>query len=169
MAYTANKDWKRFGNVSLEKEQNIYVFDKAGIAIGAASSTSDLGKSTLIVGAGASAFASSNFGVGIGTTNSGDDQTFKLGVIGDTSTLGAVNITGICSAAYFYGDGNNLTNLDAAATGWSGVKDPTGVGQTGIFAAASGKVNEARVGIGTSVPQYNVHLGSPTGRTTFMF
>ena len=99
-------------------------------------------------------------------TNSGDSQTFKLHVIGDTQQLGDVNITGICSAAYFYGDGNNLTNLDAAATGWSGVKDPTGVGQTGIFAAASGKVNEARVGIGTSVPQYNLHLGSPgTGRT----
>ena len=34
------------------------------------------------------------------------------------------------------------------------------------FAAASGKINESRVGIGTSVPQYNLHLGSPgTGRT----
>ena len=44
--YTADKDWKRFGNVSLEKEQNYYVFDKAGIAIGAASSTVDLGKSS---------------------------------------------------------------------------------------------------------------------------
>ena len=164
--YTADKDWKRFGSVSLEKEQDYYVFDKAGVAIGAASSSADLGKSSLIVGAGASCFASSEYGVGIGTTNSGDSQTFKLHVIGDTQQLGDVNITGICSAAYFYGDGNNLTNLDAAATGWSGVKDPTGVGQTGIFAAASGKINEARVGIGTSVPQYNVHLGSPgTGRT----
>ena len=65
-----------------------------------------------------------------------------------------------------HGDGNNITNLNAAATGWSPTTDPTGVGQTGIFAAASGKINEARVGIGTSVPQYNVHLGSPgTGRT----
>jgi hypothetical protein len=164
--YTADKDWKRFGNVSLEKEQNYYVFDKAGVAIGAASSSSDLGKSSFIVGAGASCFASSEYGVGIGTTNSGDDQKFKLHVIGDTQNLGNLNVTGICSAAYFYGDGNNLTNLDAAATGWSGVKDPTGVGQTGIFAAASGKINEARVGIGTSVPQYNLHLGSPgTGRT----
>ena len=164
--YTADKAWKRTLNVSLESNQNYYVFDKAGVAIGAASSTSDLGRNSLLVGAGASCFASSEYGVGIGTTNSGDSQTFKLHVIGDTQQLGSVNITGICSASYFYGDGNNLTNLDAAATGWSGVKDPTGVGQTGIFAAASGKINESRVGIGTSVPQYNLHLGSPgTGRT----
>ena len=164
--YTADKDWKRFGNVSLEKEQNYYVFDKAGIAIGAASSTVDLGKSSLIVGAGASCFASSNFGVGIGTTNSGDSQTFKLHVIGDTQNLGNLNVTGICTASFFVGDGQDITNLNVAAIGWSPVKDPTGVGQTGIFAAASGKINEARVGIGTSVPQYNLDLGSPgTGRT----
>ena len=164
--YTADKDWKRFGNVSLEKEQNYYVFDKAGIAIGAASSSSDLGKSSLIVGAGASCFASSEYGVGIGTTNSGDSQTFKLHVIGDTQNLGNLNVTGICSASYFVGDGSDITNLNAAAIGWSPTKDPTGVGQTGIFAAASGDINNARVGIGTSVPQYNVHLGSPgTGRT----
>ena len=164
--YTADKDWKRFGNVSLEKEQNYYVFDKAGIAIGAASSTVDLGKSSLIVGSGASCFASSNFGVGIGTTNSGDSQTFKLHVIGDTQNLGNLNVTGICSAAFLVGDGSDITNLNAAAIGWSPVKDPTGVGQTGIFNAASGKINEARVGIGTSVPQYNLDLGSPgTGRT----
>jgi len=29
--YTTDKDWKRFSNISLEKEQNVYLFDKVSI------------------------------------------------------------------------------------------------------------------------------------------
>jgi hypothetical protein len=164
--YTSNRDWKRFGNISLEKEQNYYVSDKHGVAIGAASSSYDFGQSTFQVGGGSTAFAVTKDGVGIGTTNGDVTNNWKLHVIGDTQQLGNVNITGICTAGEFWGNGSHITNLDAAAIGWSPTLDPTGVGQTGIFAAASGIVTTARVGIGTSVPQYNMHLGTPgVGRT----
>ena len=109
--YTSNRDWKRFGNISLEKEQNYYVSDKHGVAIGAASSSYDFGRSTFQVGGGATAFAVTKDGVGIGTTNGDVTNNWKLHVIGDTQQLGNVNVTGILTAGEFWGNGSHITNL----------------------------------------------------------
>ena len=146
--YTLNKDWKRFGNVSLSKVSDVYVFDQVGIA------TTTLSGSTLRVGAGSSLFAVDSDGVGIATTANGK----ALRLIGDTDQTGNVNITGVVTASAFHGDGNNLTNLNATATGWGQVE--AGLG-TGIYNSAL-----TNVGVGTTVPKYNLHLGHPGfGRT----
>ena len=146
--YTVNKDWRRFGNVSLSKISDVYIFDQVGIA------STSLGTSALRVGAGSSLFAVDSDGVGIATTA----NSKALRVIGDTDQTGNVNITGIVTAAAFHGDGNNLTNLNATATGWGQVE--AGLG-TGLYNSAL-----TNVGVGTTVPKYNLHLGHPgLGRT----
>ena len=89
--YTLNKDWKRFGNVSLSNASDVYVFDQVGIA------TTTLSGSTLRVGAGSSLFAVDSDGVGIATTANGK----ALRVIGDTDQTGNVNITGVVTASAF--------------------------------------------------------------------
>ena len=79
-------------------------------------------------------------------------------MIGDTDQTGNVNITGVVTASAFHGDGNNLTNLNATATGWAQVA--AGLG-TGLYNSAL-----TNVGVGTTVPKYNLHLGHPGfGRT----
>jgi hypothetical protein len=102
--------------------------------------TTSPGDCTLKVGSGTSLFCVDGDGVGIGATNSG----YKLNVNG--------TINGI-----FVGDGSGITNLNAGASGWAQV----GVGLgTGIYSTTE------RVGIGTTVPQYNLHLGRVgTGNT----
>ena len=102
--------------------------------------TTSPGNCTLRVGSGSSLFCVDGNGVGIGATNNG----YKLNVNG--------TINGI-----FVGDGSGITNLNAGASGWTQV----GVGLgTGIYASI------AKVGIGTTVPLYNLHLGAVgTGNT----
>ncbi len=102
--------------------------------------TTSPGDCTLRVGSGSSLFCVDGNGVGIGATNNG----YKLNVNG--------TINGI-----FVGDGSGITNLNAGASGWTQV----GVGLgTGIYASI------AKVGIGTTVPLYNLHLGAVgTGNT----
>jgi len=152
--YTLNKDWKRFGNVSLSKDSNVYLYDQVGIA------STSLGTSVLRVGAGTSLFVVDQDGVGIGTTPNGK----KLRVVGgpSASTIvaldGNISVGGTVTSAFFIGDGQGLTNLNATATGWAQVE--AGLG-TGIYNAAL-----SNVGVGTSVPHYNLHLGHPGfGRT----
>jgi hypothetical protein len=152
--YTLNKDWRRFGNVSLSKDSNVYLFDQVGIA------STTLGTSVLRVGAGSSLFVVDQDGVGIGTTPNGK----KLRVVGGPSADnivaldGNVSVAGTVRAGYFIGDGQGLTNLNATATGWGQVE--AGLG-TGIYNVAL-----SNVGVGTTVPHYNLHLGHPgLGRT----
>lgn len=152
--YTLNKDWKRFGNISLSKDSNVYLYDQVGIA------STSLGTSALRVGAGSSLFVVDQDGVGIGTTPNGK----KLRVVGGPSANslvaldGNVTVGGTVTASYFVGDGQGLTNLNATATGWSQVS--AGLG-TGLYNVAL-----SNVGVGTSVPHYNLHLGHPGfGRT----
>ena len=148
--YTANKDWRRFGNVSLSKTQDQYLFDQVGIA------TTTLGANSLRVGAGASLFNVDGDGVGIGTTANGK----KLWVEGDTNINGNINHVGVITASLFKGDGNSLTNLNVSATGWAAVDQTyAGAGATGLYAYGSGDVDNAQVGIGTSVPHFNLDLG----------
>jgi len=145
--YTTANEWRRFGNVSLSKEQDIYLFDQVGIA------TTAVSNATFQVGSGSSIFAIDGDGVGIGTTANGK----KLRVVGDAEVTGNVNV-GVITASQFHGDGNNLTNLNASATGWEQVASGLG---TGIYNSSL-----TNVGVGTTVPRFNLHLGHPgLGRT----
>jgi hypothetical protein len=104
--YTTDNDWYRFGNVSIEKNSNVNVFDKVGIA------TTNPGNQLLKVEAGSTTLNVDTDGVGIGTTGNGI----------------ALNVIGIVSATQLYGDGSNLTNLPSDSL-WVGV----GAGGTGIY------------------------------------
>jgi hypothetical protein len=131
--YTKNNDWYRFGNISISKTANVYVFDQIGIG------TTSPGTSQLLVGSGTTQFSiDENGGVGIGTTA----NQYKLHVIGGT------NIVGTLTATSFTGDGSGLTNLNAAALGWTQISG-------GIYNTALDNV-----GIGTSVPRFNLELGA---------
>lgn len=132
--YTTNNDWYRVGNVSLSKTSNINLFDKIGIGV-----TTPL-DSLLRIGSGLSLVAVDSIGgVGVGTTANG----FKLHVNGST------NIIGTCYAGYFVGDGSLLTNVNVSAAGW------TNIGGTVLYNTAL-----ANVGIGTSIPRFNLELGA---------
>ena len=133
--YTTSNDWYRFGAVSLVEDQSVVIFDKVGIG------TTTSGVNTLQVGAGASLFAVDGNGVGIGTTSG----SYALQVIGNT------NIVGTVTATAFVGDGSGITNLSNDSL-WQGVGPGLG---TGIY-----PINNHRVGIGTTVPHYQLHAGS---------
>ncbi len=131
--YTSNNQWRQFGNVSLSKDTDISVFDQVGVG------TTTPGTNTFQVGTGSSSFSVSGDGnVGLGTTSAG---TYQLYVNGST------NIVGTVTATAFVGDGTGLTNLNAAALGWTQL--PTGLYDTDL----------ALVGIGTSVPTVNLEVG----------
>ena len=130
--YTLDNEWYRFGNVSLSKTANISIFDAIGIA------TDNPGDCKLRVGSGTSLFCVDVNGVGIGTTA----NQYKLHVIGNT------NIVGILTASLFSGDGIGLTNLNATATGWTNISG-------GIY-----NTTLNNVGIGTSVPRFNLEVGA---------
>ena len=158
--YTTANDWRRFGNVSLSDVADIHRFDQVGIA------TTTPGANAFQIGAGATIFAVSSdgttVGVGIGTTA----NTKAIRVHGDTEQVGNVSVTGVVTAGFLAGDGNAITNLNASATGWSPVNQTyAGAGNTGIWATVP-PMPDPRVGIGTSVPHFNLALGSPgTGVT----
>ena len=158
--YTTANDWRRFGNVSLSDVADIHIFNQVGIA------TTTPGANAFQIGAGATIFTVSSdgttVGVGIGTTA----NTKAIRVHGDTEQVGNVSVTGILTAGFLAGDGNAITNLNASATGWSPVNQTyAGAGNTGIWATVP-PMPDPRVGIGTSVPHFNLALGSPgTGVT----
>jgi hypothetical protein len=139
--YTLDNDWYRFGNISISKTANIGIFDAVGIA------TNDPGDSKLLVGSGTTQVSvDGNGGVGIGTTA----NQYKLHVIGDTNLVGDVY------GSVFYGDGSGLTNLNAAALGWTQI--PGGIYNTALNS----------VGIGTSVPRFSLEVGAiGAGGTSF--
>ena len=142
--YTLQNNWRRFGNVSLSANENNAVFDNVGIA------TTSSGDCKLKVGSGTSVFCVDGTGVGIGTTA----NTYKLQVLGNS------NFLGIVTATQFIGDGSGLTNLQNDSL-WSGVA--AGLG-TGIYAN-----DLVRVGIGTSIPDYDLEVGSTGSGTTSMY
>jgi hypothetical protein len=86
-------------------------------------------------------------GVGIGTTA----NQFKLHVNGNT------NIIGTCYANFFSGNGSGLTNLNATATGWTQISG-------GIYNTTLGLV-----GIGTSVPRFNLEIGAVGSSSTSLY
>ena len=140
--YTLENDWYRFGNISISETENHMIFDRVGIA------TTSAGTSRLVIGAGSSLFSvNATGGVGIGTTA----NQYKLNVNGNT------NIGGTITASYFSGDGSSLINLNAAALGWTQI---TG----GIYNTALNNV-----GIGTSVPRFNLELGAIGTSSTSLY
>ena len=131
--YTLDNEWHRFGNISLSKTANINIFDAIGIA------TNNPGTSKLLVGSGTTQVSvNGNGGVGIGTTA----NQYKLHVIGDT------NIVGDVYGSVYYGNGSGLTNLNATAFGLTQISG-------GIY-----NTDLSNVGIGTSVPRFNLEVGA---------
>ena len=88
--------------------------------------------------------------VGIGTTN----PQYNLHVVG------SANVSGTLTATTFVGDGSGLTNL-ANDSLWATVASGLG---TGIY-----PINSLNVGIGTSVPRYNLELGTPGVANTDLY
>ena len=82
----------------------------------------------------------------------------KVQLVGNVST--GASFAGIVTATGFVGDGSGLTNL-ANDSLWSSTA--TGLG-TGIYPN-----NLIRVGIGTSIPDYNLELGTPGTGTTDLY
>ena len=131
--YTLENDWYRFGNISISETENHMIFDRVGIA------TTSAGTDTFRIGAGSSLFSvNATGGVGIGTTA----NQYKLNVNGNT------NIGGTITASYFSGDGSSITNVNVSAAGWTQISG-------GIYNTALNNV-----GIGTSVPRFNLELGA---------
>jgi hypothetical protein len=146
--YTTENDWYRFGNVSLEKTLSVGIFDKVGIA------TTTPGDKVLKVGSGGTEFSVDTAGrVGVGTSA----NVFQFRVEGDSYFSSNVNSAGIITAAQFVGDGSLITNLPTDSL-FSSV--PLGIG-TGIFPN-----NLTRVGVGTSVPHFNLDVGTTGTGTT---
>jgi hypothetical protein len=140
--YTLENDWYRFGNISISETENHMIFDRVGIA------TTSAGTDTFRIGAGSSLFSvNSTGGVGIGTTA----NQYKLNVNGNT------NIGGTITASYFSGDGSSLTNVNVSAAGWTNI---TG----GIY-----NTTLNNVGIGTSVPRFNLELGAIGTSSTSLY
>ncbi len=136
--YTTDNDWYRFGTISLSLEDQGLVGLYDAVGIGTTSPNPEGGTTTkLKVGSGTTQFTVDAVGVGIGTTA----NEYKLHLIGNA------NVVGYMTASYFVGDGSELTNLNASATGWTQI---TG----GIYDTALGVV-----GVGTSVPKYNLEVG----------
>ena len=141
--YTTDNDWRLFGNISLGKDRIINLFDAIGIG-----TTAPTPENQLLIGSGSTQVSVNYNGeVGLGTTANG----YKLNVEGN------VNIGGTVTASAYIGDGSGLTNLQTDSL-WSGTT--TGIG-TGIY-----PIDLVRVGIGTSVPQFNLDLGTTGTGTT---
>ena len=138
--YTLENDWYRFGNISISETENHMIFDRVGIA------TTSAGTDTFRIGAGSSLFSvNATGGVGIGTTA----NQYKLNVNGNT------NIGGTITASYFSGDGTGLTGIGTQQ--WTAV---TG----GIYNSTLNNV-----GIGTSVPRFNLELGAIGTSSTSLY
>jgi hypothetical protein len=146
--YTTDNDWFRFGSVSLSKTLSIGIFDKVGIA------TTTPGNNVFKVGNGSTEFSIDTSGrVGVGTSA----NVFQFRVEGDSYLSGNIRSAGVVTASSFVGDGSALTNLQNDSL-FSGTA--AGLG-TGIFPN-----NLVRVGVGTSVPHFNLDVGTTGTGTT---
>ena len=131
--YTLENAWRRFGNVSLAKEGDIYTYDQVGIG------TTTPGTYTLQVGSGSTAFTVDTSGnVGLATTNA---TNYKLYVDGSTNVVGTVTATS------FVGDGSGLTGLTTSLFGWTNI---TG----GLY-----NTDLDSVGLGTASPRFYAEIG----------
>ena len=143
--YTTDNEWYPFGNISIDKDKQIYIFDGVGVG------TTSPGTNTFQVGSGTSLVAiDGNGGVGIGTTANGYD----IRTNGDGIFVG--------SGGTYFGDGSGLYGLLNDSL-FSGVTSGLG---TGIH-----PISNFNVGIGTTVfdDTFTLQLGSPgTGKTDLL-
>ena len=143
--YTTDNEWYPFGNISIDKDKQIYIFDGVGVG------TTSPGTNTLQVGSGTSLVAiDGNGGVGIGTTANGYD----IRTNGDGIFVG--------SGGTYFGDGSGLYGLLNDSL-FSGVTSGLG---TGIH-----PISNFNVGIGTTVfdDTFTLQIGSPgTGKTDLL-
>ena len=131
--YTLDNAWRRFGNISLSDIADEYTFEKIGIA------TDSVSGALVVEGdARVSGVVTADGGLRVGTA-------VTIGSNGNGA------FTGIVTAASFSGNGANLTDLSIAASGWA--PNTVSAGSTAYYATGT------RVGIGTTVPHYNLHLG----------
>ena len=156
--YTSSNTWKRVGNISIDDNALVNIYDRVGIA------TTTPGDCILKVGSGTTMFCVDSNGVGIGTTA----NLFKLNVDGSVnfsnnlSLGGNINTpTGIITAFRFVGDGFNLTNLNIAASGWTNT----------ISGGSSITYNTYLnlVGVGTTNPRYNLEVGAIGSASTSLY
>ena len=139
--YTKDNAWYGFGNVSLEPNSFVGGFDKVGIA------TTSPGTCSLKVGSGTSMFCVDGNGVGIATTT---NSSYKLTISGNVSVAGTTYST------KFIGDGSGLTNLPTDSI-WQ-LNSPV------LYVNPTFTVS--KVGIGTTVPRFNLELGTAGAGTT---
>ena len=143
--YTTDNEWYPFGNISIDKDKQIYIFDGVGVG------TTSPGTNTFQVGSGTSLVAiDGNGGVGIGTTANGYD----IRTNGDGIFVG--------SGGTYFGDGSGLYGLLNDSL-FSGVTSGLG---TGIH-----PISNFNVGIGTTVfdDTFTLQIGSPgTGKTDLL-
>ena len=131
--YTLDNAWRRFGNISLSDIADEYTFEKIGIA------TDSVSGALVVEGdARVSGVVTADGGLRVGTA-------VTIGSNGNGA------FTGIVTAASFSGNGANLTDLSIAASGWA--PNTVSAGSTAYYATGT------RVGIGTTVPHYNLHVG----------
>jgi hypothetical protein len=147
--YTTDNDWYRFGNISLSLTSDVYTFDQVGIA------SISPGDNQFLVGSGTTQFSILNGNVGIGTTA----NDYKMNVNGKVG-VSSIHIRGVLL------DSSNSSGSPGH------VLKSTGTGVTfanlgSIFNWDRTFVNDGiyntdldNVGIGTSVPRFNLEVGS---------
>ena len=131
--YTLDNAWRRFGNISLSAIADEYTFEKIGIA-------TDSVTGALVVEGDARVS-------GVVTADGG----LRVGTAVTIGSNGNGAFTGIVTASQFYGNGANLTDLSVAASGWA--PNTISAGSTAYYGTGT------RVGIGTTIPHYNLHVG----------
>ena len=133
--YTLDNAWRRFGNISLSDIAGEYTFEKVGIGTDTISSALTVEGDARISG--------------IVTADGG----IKVGAAFTIATNGNVGTVGVITAGSFVGNGQGLTDLSITASGWA--PNTISAGSTAYYNTGT------RVGIGTTVPHYNLHLGEP--------
>ena len=156
--FTDDYKWTTFGNISLSSDANIGIFDKVGIA------TTTPGDCTFRVGSGTTLFCVDGTGVGIGTTA----NAYKLNVQGKVG-VSSIHIRGPLldvnnsagSAGYVLqstGTGVTFVNLGSIYN-WNRTSSNNGIYNTDLDF----------VGIGTTVPRFNLEIGAVGSSSTTLY
>ena len=139
--YSVDNDWRRFGNVSLSKVNDIYTYDQVGIG------TTSPGTNTLQVGSGTTLVSVNNLGINVGsalTITAGGDVKFDAKVYDNNGLFGT-------AGQVFQATGAGVSWVSSGVVqGWQRTH-----ANNGIYNAALDFV-----GIGTTTPSANLEVGS---------